>query len=483
VAGTVFVRCGPARREPDARPGGAEAATLVWGHFRGDTNCYPWSRPVGNWKDAHLYTPQRLFGEFGSSPNALTHEPFLERARLQREQERDGSARLALGAYVVARLVDKLLVLESDDELLEGFRWQLEAVRRHVNELPADAPETAHLTGVVAAVPAEGKPTSSLWKSLTAYAYFLEHEGRLEESLELLTLAARSQGPMTPPVDFAAYALFAGRLNRLLARWEAASTCYSAAEEAGDNIGDAVARLRGRLGQGAVARGRGNLPLARATAENVVREASELKLAHVQAIAYGDLGAVYGLQGLRLEALEAQYQAFRFSPDPQQGMHALGDVAYGLREIGAMEASRIAFMIVAHSSASVRVRANAELELMDLESTFGNRVAFERRRSGAEQYRNRMSPSMSVDYYYKLGIGLSRFGQVARAQEALRAGLTVAETHRLNAWYFKVEQALKELTERPEHQLVDQPDSALSEAPAIRQMEAELREYAAATVP
>ena len=127
-----------------------------------------------------MYTPQRLFGEVGSSSDILSHEPFLERARLQREQECDGSARLALGAYVVARLVDKLLSMENDGAALDGFRWQLEAVRRHVEELPVDAPETAHLAGVVAAVPAQGRPSPSLWMSLTAYAYFLEHEGRLE---------------------------------------------------------------------------------------------------------------------------------------------------------------------------------------------------------------------------------------------------------------------------------------------------------------
>ena len=132
-----------------------------------------------------MYTPQRLFGEVGSSTDILSHEPFLERARLQREQERDGSARLALGAYVVARLVDKLLTLENGAEALEGFRWQLEAVRRHVNELPGDAPETAHLAGRRCSGSRRGQPTSGLWKSLTAYAYFLEHEGRLEESLEI----------------------------------------------------------------------------------------------------------------------------------------------------------------------------------------------------------------------------------------------------------------------------------------------------------
>jgi tetratricopeptide (TPR) repeat protein len=429
-----------------------------------------------------LFTHQRLFGDVGSSPEILTHEPFLERARLQREQELDGSARLALGAYVVARLIDKLLVLEKDRESLDGFHWQLEAVRRHIDDLPSDVPETAHLMGVVAAVPETGRPTSGLWMSLNAYAYFLEHEGRLDEALEMLMLAARAQGSDTSTSDFASYALSAGRLNRQLARWNPALACYEAAEEAAHKVGDPVRALRGRLGTGAVDRGLGNLPSAREIAESVVREAARLELPEVQALGYADLGAVYGLQGLRLEALEAQYQAFRLSLDPQQQMRALGDVAYGLREIGALEAARIAFAIVAHSSASVPVRANAHLELMELESTFGNRVAFERCRSAAEAYRGRMSPSMSVDYCYKLGTGLARFRQLARAQDALRAGLSVAETHRLNAWYFKVEQALEQLRKQPEHQLLDQPASTLSEAPAVRQMEAELREYAAASV-
>lgn len=429
-----------------------------------------------------MFTPQRLFGELGSSPDILAHEPFLERARVQREQARDGSARLALGAYVVARLVDKLLPPAADsDQREEGFAWQLEAVRRHVNELPADAPETTHLAGVVAAVPLQGKPGSALWMSLTAYAYFLEHEGRLDEALEMLMLAARTQGCSTTPTDFVGYALFAGRLNRLMARWDAASTCYSAAEETASHIGDAVAMFRGRLGVGAVHRGRGNLPLARTTAEQVVREATELQLKDVLAMAYADLGAVCGLQEQPLEALEAQFQAFRFSEDSHQRMRALGDLAFGLRGIGAWEAARIAFGIVAGSQATVLVRANAALELMDIESSFGNRVAFERWRTTAEEYRSRMSPSMNVDYHFKLGTGLARFGQWTRGQDALTAALAVAESHQLHAWYFKIEQTLAELRKAPEHQLVAEPASELSNEPAVRQMEVELREYAAAS--
>jgi tetratricopeptide (TPR) repeat protein len=428
---------------------------------------------------ALLYTPQRLFGEIGSSPTTLTHEPFLERARLQREQERDGSARLALGAYVVARLVDKLLVLEDDAEQLEGFRWQLEAVRRHVNELPGDAPETAHLAGVVAAVPDQGKAGAGLWKSLTAYAYFLEHEARFEEALELLMLAARSQGDQTPANDFAAYALSAARLNRLLARWETASTCYSAAEEAASGVGDSVSVLRGRLGRGAVHRGQGNYPLARTIAEDVLRDATELGLVDAQAMAYADLGTIYNFQGLRLESLEALYQAFRLCRETPQQMRALAELGIGLADIGAFEAGRLAFQIVIESNASVEVRANAVLELMDLESSVSNRVAFERYRGVAQEYRVRMSPRMTVDYHYKVAMGLARFGQTPRAKASLTRALELAEEHSLNGWYFKVEQALKDLAERRSEHPHPRQASELSEAPAVREMEVGLRDYAA----
>jgi tetratricopeptide (TPR) repeat protein len=425
-----------------------------------------------------LYTPQRLFGEVQASSDILTHEPFLERARLQREQSEDGAARLALGAYVVARLIDKLLSLAAGASDVEAFRWQLEAVRRHVSDLPQDAPETAHLAGIVAAIPANEPPSPGLWKSLNAYAYFLEQENRLEESLEMLTLAARAQGAKASLADFTSYALFAGRLNRQLARWDTASRCYRAAEEVGLNTGDQVAKLRGRLGQGAVDRGRGNLPLARETAQDVIREATESGLPDVLAIAYADLGTAYDRLGQPLEALEAQYEAFKFTHDPQLRMRALGDVGCFLRGVGAVEAARVAFTIVTQSSASVLVRVNAHLELMDLEADNGNRVGFQRCRAAAEEYESRMAPSMLVDYYYKLASGLARFGQALRGEEVLRTALALAEKHQLNSWYFKVERALEEFAKPPEHPAIDER-ALFSSEPAVRQIEDELREYAA----
>lgn len=427
-----------------------------------------------------LYTAQQLFGELGtSSADVLTYAAFLENARRERERARDMSARLALGAYVVARLVDRLLSLPEDEEAREGLLWQLEAVGRHMGDLPTDAPEAAHLRGITESIQIGCGESPALRLGLTAYAYFLEHEGRVEEALDILSLAARTHGASLPPAEFATTALFAGRLNRLLARWSCATTCYAAAESAAQVVGDAVTVLRSRLGRAAVMRGQGNLPLAHSGVLEVVEEARKLGLRDVQALAYADLGSVCANQGLRVEAVRANYQAFMHSEDILQRMRVLGDLGVCLLEIGAYEPARLAFEIVVSSNTSFLVRTNAVLELMNLEAAVGNQMAFERRRAQAGDACGRMTPSMAADFHYKAGTGLARFGRVARARDIFTAGLKLAEAHQLNVWYFRLEQALSELdnsqAREPEPAT---PPAELSNAPAVLEVAVGLREYA-----
>ena len=132
------------------------------------------------------------------------------------------------------------------------------------------------------------------------------------------------------------------------------------------------------------------------------------------------------------------------------------------------------------SQASFLVRTNAVLELMELESGVDNRVAFERLRAEAESVRERMTPSMTADYLYKVGVGLARFGKVARAREVLSEGLRRSEASGLNAWYFRFERTLQDLssgapagTREPKL-----PTTGLSELPAVQEVALGLREYA-----
>jgi tetratricopeptide (TPR) repeat protein len=442
----------------------------------GDTSSTPATLTEGH----ALFTPQQLFGEAEPSADVLTHAPFLERARAEHEREHDVPARLALGAYLVSRLVDRLLVRDTDDGAREGILWQLDAVRRHLRELPPDSPESAHLHGIADAVPVGPQPFAGLRLSLLAYAYFLEHEGRLEEALEVLVLAVRTHGSEVPAGDFAASALFAGRLNRLLARWNEATTCYMSAEAAAERADDRVLALRSRLGRGAVLRGQGNLPLARSVVEVVIESARTAGLRDVEAMALMDLGSVYSVEGRRVESVQANYQAFCLTEDALQRMRILGDLGVGLKEIGAVDGARVAFEIVVRARTSFIVRTNAILELMELESTVGDRMAFERRRAEAEKVQGRMPPSMLADFHYKSGVGLARFGQLGRGRQLLTAGLELAEAHRLNAWYFRFERVLAGLAgcEAPGPEPATVP--GLSDLPAVQAVAVGLREYAAA---
>lgn len=410
----------------------------------------------------------------------LSHAPFLERARAEHEREREGSARLALGAYLVTRLVDRLLERDKDGGAQDGLLWQLDAVRRHLRELPPDAPESAHLHGIADAVPVGPQAFSSLRLSLMAYAYFLEHEGRLEEALEVLALAVRTHGSDVPPADFAASALFAGRLNRLLARWNEASSCYMSAESAAERANDRVLTLRARLGRGAVLRGQGNLPMARSVVEVVIEAARAAGLRDVESMALMDLGSVCSIEGRRVESVQANYEAFRITEDVLQRMRILGDLGVGLKEIGAPAAARVAFEIVVGARTSFLVRTNAVLELMELESGAGDRMAFERRRAEAEKVEGRMPPSMLADFHYKAGVGLARFGQLGRARQLLKAGQELAETHRLNAWYFRFERVLAGLTGCDLPTLEPPATPGLGDLPEVQEVAVGLREYAAA---
>jgi tetratricopeptide (TPR) repeat protein len=337
--------------------------------------------------------------------------------------------------------------MDDTDDDRQAYLWQLESTRRYVDELDDSRAESRHLLGLVDALRIDDRPPAlaAARTGLTAFAYFLEHEGRLSEALEVLSLAARSHGGRMAPGDFTAVALFAGRLNRLQARWEAANQAYEAAEEAALSTGDANAAFRSRLGRAAVLRGQGNLPAAREGVERVIADATERNLTEVRGGAFADLASVLGLQGYRMEALLANYEAFRLTSDSLSRTRILGDLGIQLADLGYYDEARLAFDIVVDSQTSFMVRANALLELLELESGVGDRLAFERHRTAARELADRMPPSMAVDFRYKVGLGLARFGQTSRARATWRGALELAERYKLNEWYFRLERLLDHL--------------------------------------
>jgi tetratricopeptide (TPR) repeat protein len=425
------------------------------------------------------FTPQRLFGD---AAEGSWHEEFLERARLERERGDDAASRGALAGYLVARLIERSLDGSESDEERQAYAWQLDSARRYVGELDRQMAEVRHLEGIVEALRVSDAGCNAAARlALNAFAYFLENEGRLAEALDVLGLAARTYGAAIPKADFAAVALVAGRLNRLQARFEAATAAYTAAEESACVVGDVNGQLLSRLGRANVLRGQGNLPLARDAVERVIVEAAAAPdLVDVLGRAYTDLAAVLTLQGHRLDALKAAYDAFRLTHDPVSRMRVLGDIGVKLAELGYWDMARVAFEIVVTSDTSFIVKTNARIELMELESAAGNRVAFERNRGEIRDAMTRMPPSMKTDFLYKTGLGLARFGQTARAREAWADGMRLAEAHRLNEWYFRLERMCTNLDASANAPLA-RPEPATPPA-AIADVAAGLQAYAAAAM-
>ncbi|HEV8124026.1 MAG TPA: hypothetical protein VGP80_07295 [Gemmatimonadales bacterium] len=417
-----------------------------------------------------------------SSTDHLDFAPFLTRARAERERGLDVPARIALGAYLVARLVDRRLTITDNPDDIEGFRWQLESTRKFLVELPTEETEVAHTRGIVDSVSSEPEHRDAILRmALVAYAYYLEHEGRFEEALDILRLGGRTYRDAIPPVDAATMALFVARLNRMLARWEPANLSYNLAEQAGVETRDVGTVMLARIGKANVLRGQGNLPTSREILELVVAETGSPELADVHGRALSDLSVVLDRQGNLHDALLTRYRALLSLRDELQRTRVLGDLGIGLRAVGAYDAARQCYNMVLSSDSSFIIRANTCLELMEMESAVGNRIAFERFRQEARTFEARMPPSMAIDYRYKVGIGFARFGKDSRARAVLREALGMAEERRLNEWYFRVDRVLRNLEVcHDEQDLKVTAAEAIDMAPAVAEVSAGLRELVAA---
>ncbi len=387
-----------------------------------------------------------LFSPDDLQVDSTSFGTFLNRARTEREQGRDVPARIALGAYLGARLVDRCLKLTAGDDEQEGFRWQLESTRKFLDDLPAGDAEVSHLLGIIDAITSPPKHRDTVLRmALVAYGYFLEYEARLEEALEVLGLSARTYRADLPLVDAATLSLFVARLNRMLARWDRATRAYAMAEQAGLEARDLSTVMLARIGRANTMWGQGNLPAARAALEAVVAETDSPELFDCRGRALSDLSVVLERQGYLLEAIRTRYDALRTLRDEVQRTRAFGDLGITLRMVGEYDAARRSLEIVMRSDAGLLLRANSCLEMMELESAVGNRMAFERYRQEARTFEDRMPPSMAIDYRYKVGIGFARFGKEAKARSMLREALALSEAHGLNQWYFKVDRVLNGL--------------------------------------
>lgn len=394
-------------------------------------SCFPDLPPIPE-PAPRVFTPHRLDRALTQQqPDGAPPVSFLDRAQAERSAEEETRRRAALGAYLAARLVERLLALDGTEQAEEGLRWQQQSTLHYVRDLPREDAESAYLAAIVTAVqPGPGRRLPAVRIALRDYASFLEYEARFDESLDALRLSAATWLGAIPGPDLADLALFAGRLNRQIGRRELAEECFATVEEAVAESGDVAPALRARLGRAGILRDRGRLADARAEVERVIAETQgQQHLGAVAGLAYADLGAVLARSGRPVEAVRALYDAFRRTPDPIQRLRILGELGAGLAELGAVDAARIAFELVADSRTGVLVRAGAHVHLMDLASGEGDRIGFERNRTAVGDVATSMPPQVAVDFGFRSALGFARFGQFSRAMEIWRETRALADRH------------------------------------------------------
>jgi tetratricopeptide (TPR) repeat protein len=425
-----------------------------------------------------VFTRKRLVRALSQRADEQQHVSFLERAQAERG-ENEARGRVALGAYLAARLIDRLLgsTASADDE--DAIRWQYQTTREYLTDLPTDDAEANCVSRIIdaAAGPIDVR-LGRVREALHSYSAFLEREDRAGEALDILRLAAASSRGAIHPAEFCELALSAGRLNLALGRPEQAADAFLAAEEAAREAADESALLRARLGEPGIARLRGDLARARAAVEHVISEASTHPgLDTVAGDAYAELGAVLQCSGQPIDALRAMYEAFARTPGCDERMSILCRLGEGLAGMGEADAAQAAFDLVEASVISTGIRVRALLGSMDVASSLGNRLAFERARAEARAVIGRLSAEARINFLHQSAVGLARFDQRGRAAAAWREALALAQAHRLAGWERTIERITAHLGECGPAAAPDAPGG--DPAPDLAILSADLRHLAA----
>src|SRR5437016_4223173 len=174
----------------------------------------PWAPPGGRGRAS----PTGAGAMAAPTARSFTRSIMVGRAACRRAGARcaaSADARLGNGAFLALRLVD-LLGPGRGPAHADVFRYQHAATERVCRELPADRPETSHLTGLVRAVADafQEQDARIAVPALLAYAHYLEDELRLEEALDVLDSLLGSVDERLAPSDVIAAQLRIGRGDR-----------------------------------------------------------------------------------------------------------------------------------------------------------------------------------------------------------------------------------------------------------------------------
>ncbi len=379
--------------------------------------------------------------EVAGPTGARLHTPFLERASEPGNRFRAH----ALGAFLTLRAIDRIA---EDPGFLKSdlIVYQLRAAANYLEELEPETNDTNYLREIVR-VAQRVSVTSNrrlLWSPLLAFAYWLENELRLDESLDILETTLRLREGSQAREEIAAY-LQQGRVLRLSGRFVESRGAYEAGRGLAERHGDLRSAMVSRIGHAGIMQKTGDLPASERELRNVWALAQECGDEYVEARACHDLAVTMHEMGRPKEGVALAFRAFRLYEESVQRVRALLDTGTFLKQLGHYSAAKQAFSLGLDTNPNPEIRVNIVLELLELTFLVQDRVGFERCRRELEGVYDNLPAHESVDFEKKVGAGLAAFGSVREGKAHLRKGIELAEKYGLGQRVFELEALLREL--------------------------------------
>jgi tetratricopeptide (TPR) repeat protein len=380
-------------------------------------------------------------------PMGLPHAVFLQ--RVADEPATAPEVRLGQGAFLALRFVD-LLAPDREAPTPDVFRYQWAATERYCGELSGEGTEAAHLSGIVRAT-GEAHRTSdvrALAPALLAYALHLEEdEGHHDEAGDVLQTLIHVGGDRLGPSDAIAAWMRLGRIQRKLASWQEAEAAYREAGRIAGVAGDRQAVLLSRIGHCNVMYFQGNLAEAERAWRGVLADATAAGCRRPEAEAEHGLGSVLERRGQAHDGAPHLWRAYELYEDESARLRALNDLGILLLSLGDVAGAERALTEVVRRERVQDNLTNAMIELMHCASFRRDRVGFERWRERALGSVEQTLPNIRTDYYFKLGIGLARFGNYTKADSYMQQALEIASAHALHEFEVRIERIRSGLRE------------------------------------
>jgi hypothetical protein len=225
---------------------------------------------------------------------------------------------------------------------------------------------------------------------------------------------------------------------------------------------------------------KGNLPQAQTILDDVLVQARDQELPQVQAIALHSRAALAHHKGDNAEGIRLAHEALGFTANPTDRDMVLDDIAAMFTALGLRDAARDTHLILAATSRSKTVGAQATINLMELASIDGMAEAFDS--YARELAQARLSPWLRAHYLLYLGEGMDRLDRRDASEDALKEAISFAEANQIHQVSFKAQCALSTVraVTRPPKPFVAPPTWVPEEVSTVVRAMSELRKTAVA---